>query len=148
MKWAALLIFEGLCAVEDLLRLSVSVWLLAAGVAVGAAWTVLEGWRQGTDGWMLALRLASGMAPGLLLLFTGWISGGKVGAGDGWMVLAAGLFSGWEWCLSALTAAGLLAACFAGIGMAMKKVRRDSRICFAPFLFASTALLTLLTAWG
>ena len=53
------------------------------------------------------------------------------------MVLMTGLISGWRLCVGTLCAACLLSAIWAGIGLAAGKLKKDSRLPFAPFLLTA-----------
>ena len=73
---------------------------------------------------------------------------GKIGKGDGLMLLVLGLLLGWRLCLSVLCTASLLAGVWAGIGMTAGKLRKTSRLPFAPFLLTSLLLTGFLERAG
>ena len=160
MKWILLLGWEMIWAVQDFKHYRISRLFLYGGIVTGAAvfvrqvcmmadpvliredtaWTSSGGFR--TAAGILGAASAA-VLPGLLMLALSFLTEGKLGKADGYMVLSIGLFLGWELCMAVLAAACLLAALYAGMGIALKKLTRRSRICFAPFLLAATLLV-----WG
>lgn len=141
MEWA--MVFGALCTVFDCARQKIPVAILAAGAAAGIVFAGRQIY-QGSWGWHEVLLA---LLPGAVLLAFGMVTEGKLGRGDGDMVLVLGLFMGWELCLGVLCAACLLAAVFSGIGLAAKKLGKKSRIPFAPFLFAATAFVWIASIW-
>lgn len=81
------------------------------------------------------LGLLTGMIPGLFLLMTGMVSSGKVGYGDGILVLALGIWIGFFKCLMTLTTGLLLAAIWSAFSLVIKRFKKDDQIPFIPFLF-------------
>lgn len=127
------IIFGALCAVEDCARKKIDGWLLLAGAAAGA---VAAGVRiyQGREDWY---SIFAALLPGMTLLGFSLVTEGKIGRGDGDMALILGLFLGWELCIGVLCIAFLLTAGYAGAGLAVRKLTKNSRIPLAPFLLAS-----------
>lgn len=81
------------------------------------------------------LGLLTGLIPGLFLLMTGMSSNGKVGYGDGILVLALGIWIGFFRCLMTLTSGLLLAAIWSAFSLVIKRFKKDDQIPFVPFLF-------------
>lgn len=135
MKWA--MVFCALCAVPDCIRKKIDGRVLLFGLLAGMAVAWQNVWKGGQD-WYGVLLAA---VPGLGLLVLGKLAGGRLGEGDGVMTLILGLFMGWERCLAVLCASGMFAAVFAGCGLALGRLRRSSRIPFAPFLLVATVLV-------
>lgn len=135
MEWA--IIFEALCTVTDCAwqKIGKSVLLLGALCGVAAA-----GWRMAQTGqnW---LEVMFSVVPGAVLYALSWVTEGKMGRGDGDMVMILGLFLGWELCLAVLSAACLLAAVFAGGGLAIGRLKKSSRLPFAPFLLSASVMI-------
>ena len=129
MTWAVLLGIEAIWTVQDCIWQKISRIYLITGLAAGAGFAAYRA-MSGAD---TPFAWLAGMLPGALLLAGGFLTEGKVGRGDGYMVVAIGLFLGWEVCTAVLAAACLLAAVYAGIGFILRKLKRDSRISFAPF---------------
>lgn len=136
------IVFTALCTVEDCMEKRISRWLLALGLAAGMA---AAGWRifQGKESWY---SVGMAVLPGAVLLGACVVTEGKIGRGDGDMAFALGLFLGWELCCCTLCIAFLLAAVYAGAGLVLGRLRRSSRLAFAPFLLA--ALLAVWIASG
>ena len=99
--------------------------------------------RSALEGREEPWEIGIGLLPGLLLWGCSFLTEGKVGRGDGDMVLILGLFLGWRRCVVALCAACLLSALWAGIGLAAGRLKKDSKLPFAPFLLAAVALAGL-----
>lgn len=72
--------------------------------------------------------------PGIFLLLIGRVSRGKVGYGDGILVLTMGIWNGFLKCLFSLTAGLLLASFWAVLTLLVKKYRADDELPFVPFL--------------
>ena len=76
--------------------------------------------------------------PGLCLLLTAKFSGGKVGYGDGILLLAVGAWTGFLECMLNLTAGLFMAALWCIIRMLSGKMNRKDEIPFVPFLLLGT----------
>lgn len=139
MNWA--IIFCGLCTVTDCTRQRIGRPVLALGFLAGA---VLTGSRivQGSQSWY---NVFLALLPGAILWGFAMATEGKLGRGDGDMVLILGLILGWELCLAVLCLACVLAGAFAGLGLAVRKLKKTSRIPFAPFLLGAAALIRLIS---
>lgn len=116
-------------SVMDIKKRSVPLWLLGIGVVNTAVILLTEGLGGGIDGW----RLCRSMFPGAVFLVTAAATG-KAGYGDGIVLIMLGLMGGSKACLLALTAGLFLIAVFSGALLALRKVKRNSRIPFLPFL--------------
>ena len=129
-------LFLALCAVTDCVRQKIDRRVLTAGYCVGA---ILLIWRlsQGSETWLSVL---AALSPGICFFLLSCLTEGKVGRGDGDMVLILGLFLGWQKCLAILTGACLLTAVYAGAGLVAGRLKKDSGIPFAPFLLVGTLL--------
>lgn len=113
----------------DIKKKSVPVWLLGIGAVHAVVILLTEGLSGGIDGW----QLCRSMFPGAVFLVTAAATG-KAGYGDGIVLSMLGLMSGAKVCLLALTAGLFLIAIFSGALLALRKVKRNSRIPFLPFL--------------
>lgn len=103
-------------------------------VAVGALAGVLLGDRGTPAGWMYCLL------PGIGMLFLAFLTGEKVGYGDGLFLCALGLLTGVEECLTDMMF-GLLGACLVSILLLLlKKGTVKTKIPFVPFLLAGHIL--------
>ena len=139
ISMAFTMLFLTCCSITDCRKKKIPGIFLLIGIVGGMAAVSWRIW-QGSDHWYSVLLSA---APGLLLWGLSALTEEKVGRGDGDMVIILGLLLGWERCTALLCAASLLAAVYAGIGLGIRKLKKSSRIPFAPFLSVSCALV-----WG
>lgn len=137
MEWAMMIGFGVLCSVTDCIRRKIPGSILLLGALCGVIATGI-GLMQGSRSWYDAVLA---VMPGIILCCFSLAAEGKIGRGDGDMVLIMGLLLGWELCIAVLCTACLITAMFAGAGMAMGKLRKQSRIPFAPFLLAAAVLI-------
>lgn len=79
--------------------------------------------------------------PGLLFLLLSVLSGNRIGFGDGLVLLGAGLFLDISDLTASLFLGMILCAVFAGIGIALGKLRKDTEIPFVPFLLLAYLLV-------
>ena len=84
------------------------------------------------------------LLPGGLLLFLSFITREGIGYGDGLIILAAGPALGFCDLLTTLMTAIILSGLFSGLLLILKKVKRKTRIAFAPFLAMGCAVATAL----
>ena len=95
----------------------------------------------------LSVLLAGAVAailPAVCLESVVILTAGKVGSGDAGMLLVFGLLLGWKACVSILCMGCLLIGVVAGCGMGIGVLHQNSRLPFAPFLFAATVITQLL----
>lgn len=142
MEWA--IVFGALCTVTDCAQQRIEKSVLLAGLVCGI---IATAWRltQGGQSWY---EVVLAVTPGTVLSILGVTAKGKIGRGDGDMVFILGLFLGWELCMAVLCTACLFAAVFAGGGLAMGKLKKSSRIPFAPFLLGATVLVWICSFSG
>ena len=112
-------------------------WLIIGGVAalvnliyLGCCRPPLEFWSELLKSW----------APGLLMLLAGWL-GGRVGCGDGCVLLVAGSILGSEKITAVFLGGLLIAAMTAGVLLAFRKVKKNDKLPFIPFLTVSALVL-------
>lgn len=74
------------------------------------------------------------LLPGFFLLAVGKASNGKVGYGDGILILVLGVWTGFLECLLTLTAGLLLASIWAAAALILKIHNKKDTIPFIPFL--------------
>lgn len=83
------------------------------------------------------------LIPGIVMLTGSVLTGEKIGKGDGGALLILGAILGYRNCVMVtLISAGLLFA-FCVIGLAAKKMKKDTRIPFIPFLFIGNIIMGL-----
>ena len=86
--------------------------------------------REGSLEWQYLA--AAGI--GLLFLGISGLTGGKLGMGDGFMILAMGTLLSMEQLLTVLMLGMLSCACYAGLLLLVFRKNRNTRIPFVPFL--------------
>lgn len=91
--------------------------------------------------------LLAGCAVGLLLLLYGRITGESVGYGDGCLFIMTGIFLGFWKNLELLFTASLLAACYAGWTVLVKKKKNKETFPFVPFVSIAYLLLFICHMW-
>lgn len=131
-----LLLFLGICAICDGMRKEIPLAPVLLGIFIAVVLR-LRGEMIGGTWWDAVLSVI----PGVIFWGLSFISGEKVGYGDGWMLIMAGLFIGlWKCFLMLLI--GLVAESLAALFLvAVKKVNRNEEIPFAPFLFLGMGVL-------
>lgn len=134
------ILFELFCTVTDCARRKIDGRVLLAGAAGGLLHTARQ-LGTGARDWY---DILPALLPGLLLLGLSFLTEEKIGRGDGDMVLILGLLTDRRICAAVLLTACLLAAAFAGAGLLFRRLRRDSRIPFAPFLLAANLFLWIM----
>jgi len=124
-----LFLFLAVCAVSDGIWKKIPLAVVWLGI-LAAVILRLAG-ATGETSWMAA---GLSFAPGVMFWLLSFLSGEKVGYGDGWVLLMIGLFLGAGRCFLILFA-GLLAESLAVlILLAFRKVHRDGEVPFVPFL--------------
>ncbi len=121
--------------IMDLKTRRIPVWMLILG-GILAAWTVC----CQNSGYPQAM---AGLLPGALLLFLGFVTQ-KAGYGDGIVLCCLGMALGGERSLLLLGVSLFLAALCALILLAMRRVGRNSRLPFVPFLAAAWLIVVML----
>lgn len=87
-----------------------------------------------------------GVLPGILVLVFSCLSRESIGKGDGYLLCITGAALGFEQSMAVLLFGVLLAGICAGILLSLRKVKRDTKLPFVPFLFAGFLLSLFLTA--
>lgn len=137
-------IFLIVCSVYDCRYRCIPVKILYAGVFLGTVCSVslcVSGRQQ----WVEA---AAGIIPGLVVLFYGKYSRGRMGSADGWMTAAVGLWHGWEKCVSEAAAACFFVFLYALFLILSRRGNRNTRIPFAPFFLLAAVLMWITQVFG
>lgn len=129
-----------LCAIQDLLRKKIYMWI----VGVGAAAMLLC--LPFCAGLPLLDRMG-GLIIGLCIIILSVITAGKIGIGDGVLLCITGLGLGFWKNLELFGAALFLAAIVSILLLVLGLADRRMSIPFVPFLFAGYLILNL-TAYG
>ena len=80
------------------------------------------------------LKLIIDAIPGILIYIVAFLSREKIGKGDALSLIFIGMAAGFETVLSALFISLTITALLSGILLTLKKVKKDTRIPFLPFL--------------
>lgn len=123
-------VFLSICAVFDIRKREIPLALLMLGMITAA----------GIDVWQMVNRTLSiaevgaALLPGTFFLAVSFLTGEKVGYGDGLLLLTEGLLAGLYRCCFALLI-GLVTACVCSLLLLVfRRVQKNSVIPFAPFL--------------
>ena len=108
--------FLGICSCYDLKLKKIPGWLLYTGILLGALyWGILK--MAGQVSWA---ALPVSLLPGGVILFYSYITEGKIGIGDGLLVMPAGLMQQWQRCTAEIIGACLLTF-FLAAGLLQKR---------------------------
>lgn len=136
--WRELITFIWLAAlsVSDIRERKVPVWLLWAGGITAAGILLYRAARGEADPVQTVRALLPGAALFLLAVGTK-----KAGGADGTVLLILGVLEGDRGCLTVCFGSLVLIAFFSGVLLVMKKVRRNTKVPFVPFLTAGWLIL-------
>jgi leader peptidase (prepilin peptidase)/N-methyltransferase len=124
------------CAVWDAVKKEIPlpvVWLGMLTAVLLRAAGVIE-----TESWGMT---GAALLPGFLFWGISYVTREKVGYGDGWMLLLIGLFVGVSECTAVLMSALFMESVCLILLMAFKKVHRDNKVPFVPFLLAGLGVV-------
>lgn len=124
-----LFLFLVVCAVFDGLRRQIPLAVVWLGMVL-AACLQIGGCMGETNIFSAALSLT----PGMVFFLLSFLTGEKVGYGDGWVLLMIGLFIGIYRCFLILLLGLVAESAVALVLLAFKKIQRDREIPFSPFL--------------
>lgn len=132
-------VFLGICAVYDGLEREIPLAVVWLGIIAAV---VLHIQGLAGDGTFMSAVLS--VIPGVMFWLLGFISGEKVGYGDGWLLVMIGLFMGLWKCFLILMI-GLVSGSLVVLTLLVfKKVSRDYRLPFAPFLLFGMGVVVCL----
>lgn len=95
------------------------------------------------DGNMEPISLLTGVIPGLIMILISIISKGRLGLGDGIIVICMGLLMGVTLVIETLIIALFLVLIVSVVLLARKKVAFNSSLPFVPFLFVAFCILLI-----
>lgn len=124
-----LFLFLGACAVCDSMEKQIPLVLVWLGI-IAAVVLHIQGMILGGT-W---LTIALSVLPGTMFWMLSFVTGEKVGYGDGWMLVMIGLFVGLWKCFLILLAGLVAESVVVLVLLAVKRISRDRQIPFAPFL--------------
>ncbi len=126
MREFCVLVFLGLNSWMDIKKREISLVLAAMLAAAGMIWTVYRG--------TVSIERLLPIMTGVCFLGISVITGGSMGMGDGWILLALGTVLMPEEFFSMLFAAMLISAAWAGILLWLFRKKGNTEIPFVPFL--------------
>lgn len=114
---------------------------VAATVMLLAEW-LFSGWMEGKsfDISRFPWERLAGMLPGLSLLLISYVMKGQVGRADAYLMCIVGALLGIGKGISILFYALLLAGSVSLVLLVLRKVKRDTKLPFVPFLFGGYLL--------
>ncbi len=124
-----LFLFLGACAVCDGVKKEIPLVLVWLGMTAAAVLHVQGMIAGGT--W---LTIALSILPGVMFWILSFITGEKVGYGDGWMLIMIGLFVGLWKCFLILLAGLVIESVAVLVLLAARRISRDRQVPFGPFL--------------
>lgn len=127
---AAVVGMLAICSAEDIRKKKVCINLVFAFGIIGIFFHMI--WQQYT-----IQNLLAGMAVGVLLLIFSVISGGKVGTGDGIILIVTGVYLGAKQNIELFFTGLLLCGIWAVYLLVFQKRSREEEIPFVPFLLAA-----------
>ena len=132
-------VFLGICAVYDGLEREIPLAVVWLGIIAAVVLHI-----QGLAGDGMFMSAVLSIIPGVMFWLLGFISGEKVGYGDGWLLVMIGLFMGLWKCFLILMI-GLVSGSLVVLTLLVfKKVSRDYRLPFAPFLLFGMGVVVCL----
>ncbi len=131
----AILFYLAILALCDWRERKVPLVLLAAGGLAATGMKINELLRN-TDNWRwMLVSVLLGILPGLLMLAVARLTA-KAGYGDGLALLILGLFTDYMTCMALLCFSMLIMSLFSIAMLSVKKVRRETKLPYLPFLAA------------
>lgn len=130
-------------SISDLRTKGIPVFLLMAG-NIGGLLCFLCRFYQELTGITMIIELVGSILPGLGLFLLSFLTGRKIGVGDGLILLSVGMFESSRMTWATLCFGLFLQSVFAILLLVLKKAKRDTRIPFVPFLLAGRIILLFL----
>lgn len=135
---AAVLVYLIPCVIMDVKKQKVSLFYAGGGAVCAAIWDVI---RVGTGMDSLTGFLLSAF-PGIMLLGISALTG-KVGVGDGIVLLGIGFFLDWQKACGCLFIGLILSSVWSIYLLLFKKAGKGTRIPLMPFLLAGYGVVLL-----
>lgn len=133
------------CGVQDIRRKEIGKIGLLAGFALVLLLLLLEGIVKqnlfATDA--LLRKNLWGILPGICVWVLSYVTRGGIGKGDGYLLCVSGLALGAEANLAILFYGLLAAGLFSGVLLVLRKVKRETKLPFVPFLCGGYLILLM-----
>lgn len=117
-------------SVIDIRRKIVPMWGILSTLLISMVVVCLKNEESPSDMFIFCISLV----PGLSMVFISWVTAGKVGIGDGLLLIAIGMGIGFENCIYVLCVALIFSCIVSGILLVLKKANRNTHIPFVPFI--------------
>lgn len=129
--WVKIILFLllGICAVFDSIRQEIPLAVVWTGIALAVIWHLWSGTGEMT--WAAAML---SVLPGILFWGISFVTGEKVGYGDGWLLVMIGLYTGLGKCFIILMTGLMLESAVVLVLLAVRRISTDRTVPFAPFL--------------
>lgn len=134
-----LFVFLGICAVYDGVAKEVPLVVVWLGI-ITAIVLHIQG-LSGNQTWQAAVF---SVIPGMTFWILSFITGEKVGYGDGWILIMIGVFIGLWKCFLVLMIGLILSSLVMLILLAFRRVSRNYQLPFAPFLLLGMGVVVCL----
>lgn len=136
--WVEILLFFFLavCAVFDGLQKQIPLAAVWLGILTAVCLRV-----GGVMGEVSLLSTALSLVPGAVFFLLGFVTGEKVGYGDGWVLLMIGVFLDFSRCFLILLAGLLIESAVTLVLLVFKKIKKDKEIPFCPFLLLGMGVM-------
>ena len=129
--WIEIFLFLllGICAVIDGTKREIPIVVVWLGIAAAIVLRLQGAIDEGS--WFMAVL---SMIPGAMFWMLSFVTGEKVGYGDGWMLVMIGSFVGLWRCFLILLIGLIAESISVLILLAVQRISGDRRVPFAPFL--------------
>ena len=119
-----------ICATEDLRKKQIHLNVVLAFGILGIVFHML-GQEQTIE------NIIFGMGVGGVLLLLSILTGGKIGIGDGVLLVVTGIYLGLEQNLMLFVGSLFICACYALLLLVLRRRKRNDTLAYAPFVLVS-----------
>ncbi len=119
-----------ICATEDLRKKQIHLNIVLAFGILGIVFHML-GQEQSIE------NIIFGMGVGGVLLLLSILTGGKIGIGDGVLLVVTGIYLGLEQNLMLFAGSLFICACYALLLLVLRRRKRNDTLAYAPFVLVS-----------
>lgn len=141
IREVCLLVFLGICSVEDIWKKKIHVSLLILFICIGVIFAIVQ---REESLW----SLLGGALIGAMLYAISVLSQERIGKGDGIMLMMTGVFLGFWENLTILWLASVLAAAMGVLWLVVFHKEKNARLPFAPFLLTAFVIFRVITLCG